>query len=133
MQDAEYDCHRARHDSIDAAASTIGVDLTIAVEKIGYEIILKTYPDFSKLVTLLNAIREKIAQSRKNRGSRAQIYSEMEDNEFLDLLEAYRVFQTSEPIMKEMARKQRWRNLVNTLFGVAGMIGLAITIFTVFN
>lgn len=33
LQDAEFDCHRARHDAIDAATSKIAVDLEIATKK----------------------------------------------------------------------------------------------------
>ena len=128
LQDAEFDCQRARHDAIDAGTATISVELSVVVRKIDYEIVLKTYPEFTKLVTKLKKIREKITESRKNRGSREKIYSELEENEFPDLVEAYRIFQTSEPIMKEMARRQRWRNLANLIFGVAGLIGVAITI-----
>ena len=49
LDDAKFDCHRARHDAIDAATSKIAIDLEIMVSKLGYHAILPAYPDFPQL------------------------------------------------------------------------------------
>jgi uncharacterized protein YdcH (DUF465 family) len=70
LTDALFDCHRARHDAIDAGTSKVALDLEVMTDKIGYDILLRTYPNFPALFRNLNNIRKKIAESRGNRDSR---------------------------------------------------------------
>lgn len=58
LKDAEFDCLRARHDSIDAATSKIALDMEIASERLGAEPITTAFPEFSSLWEELSAIRE---------------------------------------------------------------------------
>jgi hypothetical protein len=61
LQDALFDCYRARHDAIDAATSKIAIDLEIKVEKLGFEAILPAFQEFPKLVQIGRAsCRERV-------------------------------------------------------------------------
>jgi hypothetical protein len=132
FQDAEFDCHRARHDAIDAATSKIAVDLQITAEKIGYEAILKAFPELSDLRNKLDNIRDKIRLSRGDRESRENIYSELEGREFVEIVNQYRKFQKAEPIMKELAQKHRRDRYISYTVGVGGilfsLVSIAITL-----
>ncbi|MBK8209654.1 MAG: hypothetical protein IPK78_06420 [Rhodospirillales bacterium] len=63
LQDAEFDCHRARHDAIDAATATIAIHLEAAADRIGYDAILSGFPQFPTLRKKLRIVRDKIKQS----------------------------------------------------------------------
>ena len=130
FQDAEFDCHRARHDAIDSATATIGVELKIIASKIGYDVILQCHPEFPKLVADLNNVRDKIAISRKNRSDREAIYSTIEAADFQEIVESYRNLMASEEMMKSMARRRRWERVINYGIGVLGLIlaGIAVTL-----
>jgi hypothetical protein len=75
LDDARFDCHRARHDAIDAATAKIAADLEIMVEKLGCESILPAFPSFPSLYRNLTDIRDQICKSRRNRDNREAIYS----------------------------------------------------------
>jgi hypothetical protein len=75
LRDAIFDCHRARHDAIDAGTSKIAIDLEIMADKIGFDVILSVHQNFSSLYKQLRAIRGKIVESRHLRSDREAIYS----------------------------------------------------------
>ena len=128
LQDAEFDCHRARHDAIDSATATIGVEVKIIASKIGYDVILQCHPGFPKLVADLNSVREKIAISRKDRFDREAIYSTIEGDDFHKIVESYKGLMASEEMMKSMARKRRWERVINYGIGVIGLIAMIVSI-----
>ena len=130
LQDAEFNCLRARHDAIDAATAKVAVDLEIATNKIGYAAILAAMPNFSELHNLLNEIRDKVRKSRRNRDNREEIYEIIETTDFKALVEKYRTFQASEPIMIKLASKERFHRVINYGVGGCGVVGLIITILT---
>lgn len=127
LQDAQFNCLRARHDAIDAATAKIAIDLEIATDKIGYDAILSAMPSFAELHGLLNKIREKVRESRKDRENRERIYELIENTDFKALVKKYRSFQEAEPIMKKIAAKRRQRMVINYIFGASGVIGLLIS------
>ena len=59
LNDALFNCHRARHDAVDAGTSKIAIDLDIMTTRLGYEVILPVHPAFPKLVQDLRVIRTK--------------------------------------------------------------------------
>jgi len=131
LQEARFDCHRARHDAIDAATAKMAIDLDIMVKKIGYEVILPVFPKFPNLICDLNEIREKIVASRRDRDDREKIYSVLEVVNFPALVAVHKELLGSEPIMKKMATRRRWLDLsgiAGTIFGIIGVI-LAIYSF----
>jgi hypothetical protein len=124
LADAKFDCHRARHDAIDAATSKIAIDLEIMVTKLGYEVILPVHPQFPQLVQELQAVRDKIAASRKDRENREAIYSVIEASDFPDLIKSYETMMASEYIMVSIAKKRRRSEVWGIVGTVLGAIGL---------
>lgn len=131
LQEACFDCHRARHDAIDAATSKIAIDIEIMIEKLGYGSILPVYPDFPKLFNELGAVRTKIAESRGNRENREVIYSVIESVDFPALVAKYNEMRTSEHMMIALAKKSRreslfgrygfWMTAAGTALGAIGV------------
>jgi hypothetical protein len=118
LEEACFDCHRARHDAIDAATSKIAADLEIMVEKLEYEAILLAYPSFSALFRELIKVRDKITQTRGKRENREAIYSVIEATDFPALVASFNDMRGTEEIMKSLARKNRR----NEFFGKWGLI-----------
>jgi hypothetical protein len=74
LNDAHFDCCRARHDAIDAATSKIAADIRIAIEKLKPDVVLKHFPKITELYKKLQNVRKKIAVSRENREDRDGIH-----------------------------------------------------------
>lgn len=107
LEEARFDCHRARHDAIDAAISKMAIHLSIAVKKLGFDVILKVYPEFAKLNTAVVNVQDQIADSRGQRADRERIYTSIENANFPDVVREYRHFICNEPIMKQNALVSR--------------------------
>ncbi len=130
LQDAKFNCHRARHDAIDVAISKIAITLDLMSDKLGYDAILKVYPGFSEFFEQLSSTREKIVESRANRENREALYSDIENIEFQKLVIEFGKLQRAEPIMKSIAKKQRlqsWGGIAGIVIGVIS-IGVSILI-----
>lgn len=128
LSDARFDCHRARHDAIDAATAKIAIDLGIMVEKLGHDVIIGAFPQFADFYGKLYTIRDKIVNSRGNRDDRDTIYSIIEEVDFPELCSWHRRLQASEPLMVRIARKRRWERVLLHVFGWAGVAVLAFVI-----
>jgi hypothetical protein len=129
LADAEFDCHRARHDAIDSATAKIAVDLEIMTKKLGYEVILPVYGDFPKLVQGLIAIRRKITLSREKREDRDAIYSVLQAADFPRLISMFDDMRSSEHIMKTMARRRRRSEAIGVIGAALGLIGIVVAIY----
>ena len=121
LSDAAFNCHRARHDAIDAATAQIARVLKIAVTKLRYSVILQAFPQFPQLYSHLNILREKIVVTRGSATARDHIYEAVEAGDFPALLRLFKEFQGCEPMMKRMARSERWERILVRL-------GLAIAL-----
>lgn len=144
LHDAKFDCHRARHDAIDAMTSKMIGTLTAAEKHLGSENILPNFAKYPDLLNRLNNVRMKIAISREDRENRDAIYDVVEtaDLQFLEepaqkdecALELYNQFRASEPLMKAAVKRQtkvEKRNFLIAVAGVAiGIAGLAIGFFS---
>ena len=128
LEDAEYDCHRARHDAIDAATAKIAYDIEIAVSKLGYDPILRAFSKFSELRRKLNLVRAKITESRGDRENREAIYSVIEVTDFQEIVDLFAEFQENEPVMKGLAKSQRRRTALSYSIGIASLILAVITL-----
>lgn len=128
FQDAEFDCLRARHDAIDAASSKIALDLEIASRKLGFKAILEALPDFVKLYGSLDKIREEIKKSRGNRNNRENIYAVIEVEDFDSMVKGYNEFKRSEPIMKQLAARDRRLLTASYFFGFCGVVSSVIMV-----
>lgn len=131
FQDAYFNCLRARHDAIDAATSKIAIDLDIAAKQLGYGPITQAFPKFSDLRLKLEDIRGKIVKSRGDREKRDEIYNGISENNFQEIVELYREFQTSEPVMVSLATKQRRATSFGWVFGIAGLVGLVVGLVSI--
>lgn len=128
FNDTLFDCLRARHDAIDSAVSKIILDTDAAEKDLGYESILKAFPDYPKFRNQLIKIQENIAKSREDRNNREQIYNTISTANFPKLVESYQEFRSSEPLMESFASKQRMSMFLSWLFGLAGIIGMAVSL-----
>lgn len=132
LEDAIFDCYRARHDSIDAATTIMIETLDNATDKLGADIILRYYGSIKELLEKLNKVRMDIATSRRNRLKRDIIYDNIRKHDLPDIVELYNKFKSSEKLMLEAAKKERrWKSL-NIAFGVCGIIGTAFTLLSFF-
>lgn len=103
LQDAHFDCLRARHDAIDASISKITSNIEIASSELGADVVLKAFPDFSKLMHCLFEVRSKIELSRRDRENRDATYTSIEASELKTIFPLYKQFCTSEEMMKQLA------------------------------
>lgn len=122
LTDALFDCHRARHDAVDAATSKITLDLDILQTKLGIDVVLQAFPDFPKLVREVDALREKIVASRKIRTNRENIYTGIEAVDFPELVSRYNMLRSSEPIMLKLAKGRRRERAYTLAFGIGGIV-----------
>ena len=122
LQDAEYNCYRARHDAIDAATSKIAIELENAARKLGHSAIHATYSDFQKMLNVLNEIRRKIRKSRGNREKRDEIYKDIEREDFEQLVDMYLAFQGSENIMLRFAKRERRNQFISYAVAVVSIL-----------
>ena len=129
LEDARFDCHRARHDAIDAATAKIAADIEIMVESLGYHSILPAYPDFPRLYHELQNIRTRIKDSRLNRDNRESIYSIIEASQFPILVQLFNDMRANEPMMLELAKKGRKDQFYGKWGLYFGGVGLVVGIF----
>ena len=120
MHDALFDCHRARHDAIDAGTSKIAIDLEIMTSKLGYEVILTVHPTFPKLFKDLQRVREKITKDIL--GGTGKIVKAFilcsKHADFPALVKSYGELRGNEQMMIAMAKRRRSSELI----GVAGVV-----------
>lgn len=105
LDDAHFDCCRARHDAIDAATSKIAADLDIAAKQLGPDIVLRYFPKIIDLNKHLQSIRKKVTESRKDRHNRDNIYAVLQENNLEDIADIFEDFKSSEELMIQAASK----------------------------
>ena len=123
LADARFNCHCARHDSIDASIGKISGDLNLALDRLGHEAVLGAFPEYSSLLRRVQQTQTKIVMARKKRETRRDIYAELQEAEFPHLVAEYRKFQSSEKLMKKIAIKTRSER--HFAYGLA-IIGMAV-------
>ncbi|CAN7316452.1 hypothetical protein [Mesorhizobium sp. LjRoot246] len=121
LQDAYFDCCRARHDAIDAATSKMTAVMDLAVQKLGADVVLQYFPEFTALVHRLGAVCDLIAESREDRKNRDKIYAVIEADDLGELVKIYNKFKASEPLLKAAAAKIRREIFFTRLFGWASI------------
>lgn len=107
LRDALFDCHRARHDAVDAVHSKVAGDMRLAVEYLGRDVVLSIFPEITEVQKLLHAIGRDLAEAREDRRDRDRIYKEIIVDDFRKLIGLHAVFLENEQAMKEMAERQR--------------------------
>ncbi len=125
LNDALFNCYKARHDAIDAATAKIAKELEIKIDKLGYGAVLTAFADFSQLYSDLECVRSKVLISRQNRENRSDIYATISAVDFPKLTERYNRLLACEPLMKGIAAKER-RSIVWTWLG--WIVALAVAL-----
>lgn len=110
LADALFNCHRARHDAIDASTLKIAGDLNAAMDNLGRQHVLPSFPKAPELLTALAKVRKLIAHSRENREDRDSIYASIETEDLQGrLFDLYDEFRASEPLMIAAVQAQLQR------------------------
>lgn len=112
LQDAWFNCHRARHDAIDAATSQISITINSAVKNLRHSAVIAAFPDFVHLVTSIQNIRGEIKKSRASQDDRDALYEVIEKSDFPQLLAWFAQFQASESVMIEVAKDTRRERVI---------------------
>ena len=128
LADARFDCHRARHDAIDAATAKIAADFEIMTKMLGYGPILGAFPKFPELYSALTKVRRNIVNSRGDRENREKIYSVLEQCDFRALVVMFEDLRMCEPMMLALAKKERAISFWGKVGGAVGIIGLLVGI-----
>jgi hypothetical protein len=129
LRDAMFDCCRAEHDAIDTATAAMAERLLNAVDSMGYDVVLRVYPDFSKLSQRITATQRLAEESRKDRNNRQATYDMMQTSYFPETANDYRAFLDSDNLMRAIAKKERWRKLGSWVGYGVGVLGLIIAFF----
>lgn len=107
LEDARFDCHRARHDAMDAALDVMALDFDNLTKRLGYDAVIQAYPDFQSLYRDFAKARRQIALSRGDRQNRNVIYETIASVDFPDLADRYADLVTCKPIALAAAAKSR--------------------------
>jgi len=122
LQDALFDCHRARHDAIDVGVAKIAIDLTAASETLGLEVIIKVFPEFPDLRAAIFTTQQKIAKSREHRGNRDAIYDALENEDFDRITKLYRDFLSKQSVIEELAGERSAAQARDRRLAVIGIV-----------
>jgi hypothetical protein len=125
LEDARFNCHRARHDAMDAALDIMALDFDNLTKRLGYDAVIQAYPEFQSLYRDFANARKQIAISRGDRENRNVIYETISNIDFPDIADRYADLVTCKPIAlaaSAKARRQRiswWFMLCLTLISLA--------------
>ena len=100
IQDAIFDCHRARHDATDTATAYIAARLELAVNRLGITNVREQFPNYGELRGRLASVRRKIANVRQAQEDRHSTYEEIEDHELPEIMELFEQFLEGEGEMR---------------------------------
>ncbi|MEA3008860.1 MAG: hypothetical protein QOJ91_552, partial [Sphingomonadales bacterium] len=119
LEDARFSCHRSRHDAIDAAISTMGIDSEAIARQMGYDIVHSSYPDYVNFLRRLDEVRRAIVTSRGRRSDRDEIYAAITAGDFPGLVQDYKDLRRSEVTMRIIAGRKKLGIWISLLAGVA--------------
>lgn len=108
LADAHFNCHRARHDAIDAATDAMLRRIDTAIDMLGDDVVSQYFPEALSLAARLTEIQERIAFSRKDRDNRDAIYAAIEGIDLLEIHSDFKKFIYSRPRMMKAAARRRW-------------------------
>ena len=119
IEEAKFDCLRARHDAIDAALAKMAVDLDLLARQMGYDVIHNSFPAFVDFLGRLDHARMEIAGSRRDRQNRDAIYSAISRSDFPALVKDYKALRRSEAVMRIIVGRKRLGIAIGILAGLA--------------
>ena len=122
LADVTFNCHRARHDAIDAGAAKITADLADAIKSFGGQIVASSFSQLPALMSGLSTLREKIVASRENREDRDKIYTVISNVDFKELIRLHSELMAVTPILKPIAVEQQRRSKRDLFIGWGGWV-----------
>lgn len=129
LDDAIFDCHRARHDAIDATIAFFAKKIEIASNAFEGGILEKEFPSFLKLNDLVIAIQEKIQKSRRDRLKRDCTYIETANKEFEECCILFKSFETSILLIKPLKMRSRLKFLIKKALFFLLLLNIFISFF----
>lgn len=133
LEDARFDCHRARHDAIDAALDVIAKDLDNLTKKLGVDSVTRAFPGFSQLYIDFAKARAKIAVSRGDRENRNNIYETIAAVNFPDIADRYADLVTCKPIALRFAAQARRQRIGWWFMVVVTLCSLSLAAFSFYR
>lgn len=130
VEDAIFDCYRARHDATDAAAAALSLHLDHAIKDLGIEAVKEHFPDYAKFASLLLAVRRKIADARQDQNGRHDLYEDLEADELPQIVALYEEFKAAEPHMKD---QRFWAWLQRLGINLGWLVALAVAVFAIYK
>jgi hypothetical protein len=135
IADACQDILRARHDVIDAVHGAIGDYADKAREKIGAAVLHGNFSNYGEMFALIREIGEQVAQSRKERQRRDEIYRGIE-NKMPRLIQLHRELEASlsaieggEKARQDKSRRGIWRDIAIAILSVV-VGGVIVGVFS---
>jgi hypothetical protein len=122
IEDAKFNCHRARHDALDSATAKIALDVDGMIKHLGFDVVSQCFPRLSELRLLLREARERIVESRANREARDLIYRTLLETDLPAMVRLHSLLMEGEGPMKETVKAARRKELRNAIFGWGGLI-----------
>ena len=107
LDDAIFDCMRARHDAIDAIIAFISNKISAYTNELGVHIVLQCYPDTPKLIEEIGYIQDQIEVSRKNRLDRNAVYSTLQSADIPKIIRMWKGFQNNENLCESLPKKKK--------------------------
>jgi hypothetical protein len=103
--------------------SKIAIDLDNLTGKLGFDAVISAYPEFREFYTEFAVARKKIADSRRNRGSRNDVYRALTATDLPNLTDRYEKLMAARPIAKWNAFKIKVGGFWTVLIGIAAIAG----------
>jgi hypothetical protein len=98
--------HEARSATVPAVTGR-SVMYAVATVSLKHQAVVTAFPELAQLVLAIQSVEEKIRLSRESQKHRDHLYEVVEDFDCPHLLDLFRRFQASEPIMKAIADRHR--------------------------
>lgn len=99
LEEAFYNCHRARHDAIDTAAWKMALNLEAVQSDIGPEALMQYFPQVFDFKQVLQEINNLTSESRKSPKNRITQYAMIQDSLFPRALELFRAMNQRKELM----------------------------------
>lgn len=129
LRDAKLDCHRARHDAVDAAVARIAKKIESMTSTLGHETVVSFFPKLAELRTALQEVRHGIVGARGDIKARDAIYLGIETTGFPNLIGLYRNLQIVEADMVLAARSKRRRLFTEHTVALVAIIVAVVDMF----
>ena len=105
LNDAIFDCMRARHDAVDAVTAFISIKLDALTEELGVDVVISCFPRMPELIAALGEVEDAIVVSREKRTDRDAIYETLHRADLPRIIGLYKSLRANEEIMQARARE----------------------------